>query len=512
MSNFNENITQGYTHQSPSFLLGGAIHKGQPVQGLPIHLCLKMLNRHGLICGATGTGKTKTVQVFAEQLSNCGVPSLVLDIKGDLSGLAAPGTDHPKIQERHGFIGTPYEPKSFPVELMSLSDEKGLRLRATVSEFGPLLFSKILGLNDTQTSVMTVLFKFSDDNGLALLDLKDVKSVLQYAGDEGNDEIEKLYGNVATNTLSAILRKIVELEQQGGDTFFGEPSFDVYDLLKSEKEQGQVSVLRVTDMQRHPKLFSTFMLCLLAEVYEKFEEQGDSDKPKLVLFIDEAHLLFKEASKELLSQLETVVKLIRSKGVGLFFCTQNPADIPEAVLSQLGTKVQHSLRAFTANDRKEIKQVAQNYPMTDFYDVEEVMTSMGIGEALVTSLNEKGLPTPLVSVLLRAPQSRMDVLSDLEIKGVLSESELVRKYSKTLDRDSAYERLTEKLKDADQDEDSDTPKQSIQKKAEESGWEKWSKNTMVRQIGRTIVREVMRGVLGILGIRPNRRRRRKRYY
>ena len=307
----------------------------------------------------------------------------------------------------------------FPVEVMSLSEQDGIRLRATVSEFGPVLISRILDVSPTQEGIIAVIFKYCDDNKLPLLDLKDFKKILQYSTSEGKKEFEESYGRISTSSTGAILRKVVELEQQGADLFFGEKSFEVEDLLRTTSDgRGYINILRLTDIQDRPKLFSTFMLSLLAEIYETFPEQGDSDRPELIMFIDEAHLIFNEASKALLNQIESIVKLIRSKGVGLYFVTQNPTDVPEAVLSQLGLKVQHALRAFTAKDRKSIKLTAQNYPDTDFYDTAETLTSLGIGEAFISALDEKGRPSPLVATMMRAPMSRMDVLSTKELNAL----------------------------------------------------------------------------------------------
>ncbi|MEM1218458.1 MAG: helicase HerA-like domain-containing protein, partial [Bacteroidota bacterium] len=412
---FPETINKGYTFKGDSIILGGAMVEKTALVDTFVKIPLKTLNRHGLIAGATGTGKTKTLQIIAEQLSEVGVPSLLMDIKGDLSGIAVASEGHPKIDERHAKIGIPFNASGSPVEFLSLSEEKGARLRATVHEFGPVLFSKILSLNDTQSGITALVFKYCDDNALPLLNLDDFKKTIQYLIGEGKEEIEQEYGRISSTSVGAIMRKIIELEQQGAELFFGETSFDVDDLCRVDQDgKGVVSIIRLTDIQDRPKLFSTFMLQILAEIYATFPEAGDQEKPKLVLFIDEAHLVFEEASDVLMDQIEAIVKLIRSKGVGLFFVTQNPADIPNDVLGQLGLKVQHALRAFTAKDRKAIKLAAENYPLTDFYDVDQLLTELGIGEALVTALNDKGIPTPLVHTLLRAPQSRMDVLSNQE--------------------------------------------------------------------------------------------------
>jgi DNA helicase HerA-like ATPase len=446
---FIQHINDGYTTKGESIVLGAAILNGEAVGETHIKIPLKTLNRHGLIAGATGTGKTKTIQVLSEQLSSFGIPVLMMDIKGDFSGIAQPGEEKPFITERHTKINLPYSTASFPVELMTLSAQDGVRMRATVSEFGPVLFSRILDLNDTQSGVMSVIFKYCDDHKMPLLDLKDIKKVLNYITEEGKAEIAESYGKISTATTGTILRKIIELEQQGGDFFFGELSFDINDLMRiDENGKGYVNILRLTDIQDKPKLFSTFMLSLLAEIYQQMPEKGDVDQPELVLFIDEAHLIFDEASKVLLDQIETIIKLIRSKGIGVYFVTQNPMDIPKGVLAQLGLKIQHALRAFTANDRQAIKQTADNYPTSEYYKTDEVLTSLGIGEAFVTALNEKGIPTPLAATMMRAPMSRMDILVDAEIAAINAKSKLVKKYSEEMDRDSAYEILTKKIDEA----------------------------------------------------------------
>ncbi|MFC5681549.1 helicase HerA-like domain-containing protein [Flavobacterium sp. MAHUQ-51] len=446
IENFIQTINLGHEFKGESILLGTAILDGQTIPEAQIKVPLKTLNRHGLIAGATGTGKTKTIQVLSEQLSTYGIPVLMMDIKGDFSGIAKEGEEKSFITERHQKINIPYTTTSFPVELLSLSEQSGVRLRATISEFGPVLFSRILDLNDTQAGVIAILFKYCDDNKMPLLDLKDFKKVINYITEEGKDEITESYGKISTSTTGIILRKIIELEQQGGDLFFGERSFEIDDLMRiDENGKGYVNILRLTDIQDKPKLFSTFMLSLLAEVYQQMPEKGDTEQPELVIFIDEAHLLFKEASKTLLEQIETIVKLIRSKGIGIYFITQNPMDVPSGILAQLGLKIQHALRAFTANDRQAIKQTADNYPTSDFYNTSEILTSLGIGEAFVTALNEKGIPTPLAATMLRAPMSRMDILTDNEIQEIISKSRLVKKYNEEVDRESAYEMLNKKI-------------------------------------------------------------------
>jgi uncharacterized protein len=450
MSNgdFVSTIQGGYSFKGDAILLGAATREGKVFAEAPVRLPLPTMNRHGLISGATGTGKTKTLQMIAEQLSEAGVPTLLMDIKGDLSGLAMPGTPAPATTERHAKIGADWSPSAYPVEFLTLSDEPGARLRATVLEFGPLLFSRMLGLNETQSSLVALVYKFCDDKHLPLLDLKDFKKVLEYITGEAKPNVTAEYGLVPTTSISLILRKLIELEQEGAAEFFGEPSFEMPDLLRVVDGFGAISILRLTDMQNRPKLFSSFMLQMLAELYATLPEVGDLEKPKLVLFIDEAHLIFDDAEKALLDEIETVIKLIRSKGVGIFFCTQLPTDIPEAVLSQLGMKVQHALRAFTAKDRKSIKLVAQNYPETAFYNIEQLLTELGIGEALVTVLDERGAPSPLVATLLCAPRSRMGPLSPDELQEIVDRSAIAQKYNTALDPQSAYEILGGKIASA----------------------------------------------------------------
>ncbi len=497
VKDFIEHINSGYTFKGDSILLGAAKLDDEVAEGTQVKIPLKTMNRHGLIAGATGTGKTKSLQVLAESLSDASVPVLLMDIKGDLSGIAAAGETQDFILERTNAAGIDYEPIAFPVELLTLGTNSGVKLRATVMEFGPILLSKILGLNDTQEGIVSAIFKYCDDNKLPLLDLKDFIRVIQFLSDEGKDDFELNYGRMSTTSLGTIMRKVIELQQQKADGFFGETSFDVEDLMRIDKEgKGIISVLRVMDLMDRPKLFSTFMLSLLAELYSGLPEAGDEDRPKLVIFIDEAHLVFQEASKALLQQIETIIKLIRSKGVGIYFCTQNPQDIPAPVLSQLGLKIQHALRAFTANDRKAIKEAAGNYPETDYYETENVLTAMGIGEALVTCLNEKGIPTPLAVTFMCPPRSRMDVLSDEEIEDLVSSSKLVKKYEEEIDRESAYEILNKKLEiAANESEETEKPA-----KEEKSTLEKILTSSAAKQMGRTAASIITRSLLGALGV------------
>lgn len=516
---FRRRIEQAYTFEGPSFVLGGAMLEEETLTDCLVRIPLGTLNRHGLIAGATGTGKTKTLQIIAEQLSREGIPSLLMDIKGDLSGIAMPSPGHPKIDERHAAIGIPFEAGGSPVEFLSLSEEPGARLRATVVEFGPVLFAKMLGLNDTQSGIVAVAFRYAEESKLPLLDLKDFRKILQYMTGDGKKEVESDYGRISTASTGAIMRRIVELESQGAEEFFGEVSFDVDDLTRlDELGRGMVSILRLTDVQDRPKLFSTFMLQMLAEIYATFPEEGDLDRPKLVIFIDEAHLIFEEATDALLDQLEAIIKLIRSKGVGIFFVTQDPADIPSDILGQLGMKIQHALRAFTAKDRKAIKLASQNYPISDYYDIDQVLTELGTGEAFVTVLDRKGRPTELARTMLRAPASRMDVLTDKEIESIVRRSPLARKYNEVVDRESAYEMLEKKMQAAAteahraemeaQREKAATPSRRRSSGTEKSTFDKVLNSTTTRQIGRTVARELTRGLLGVLGIKSTRSRKR----
>lgn len=495
---FEQMITGSYTFKGESLFLGAAVLDGKVNPTARVSLPLKTMNRHGLIAGATGTGKTKTLQLIAEGLSQASVPVLLLDIKGDLSGIGAAGVANDKVQDRCQHLQMTYQPSAVPVEFLTLSDEPGTRLRATISEFGPVLLSKILSLNDTQEGIVSMIFKYCDDHQLPLLDLKDLIRVLQFMNNEGKEEVKEEYGNISASSTGTILRKIIELQQQKADVFFGEKSFEVDDLMRiSDDGHGMVSIVRVADLQDRPKLFSTFMLQLLAELYASMPEAGDLDKPKLVLFIDEAHLVFQDATSALLQQLETIIKLIRSKGVGIFFITQNPNDIPQSVLGQLGMKVQHALRAFTAKDRQDIKQVAQNYPETTFYKTEDLITQLGIGEALVTLLNEKGIPTPLVHTMLRPPASRMDVLLPQEINAIIAQSRLASKYNQVMDVESAYEILNAKMAEKNENEEQEQPKS---KNAEKTTLDKILDSPITKQVGRTAAGIITRSLLGVLGL------------
>jgi DNA helicase HerA-like ATPase len=443
---FRDAMAAGYSFDEPTIVLGSAMHEGELFNDTRVQIPLSIMNRHGLVAGATGTGKTKTLQVMAGQLSKAGVPVFVADIKGDLTGLAAPGTVSPKLQERLDSMGLTFEPSGHPVEFLSLSGKLGAQVRATVSSFGPLLLGKVLDLNETQTSILALVFKYCDDNDLPLLDLADLETTLKFlSSDEGKPILEE-YGGMSPASVGVLLRSIVVLEQEGADTFFGEPEFDVEDLLRTDADgKGVISILELSDVMDKPRLFSTFMLWMLAQLYEQLPEAGDLPKPKLCFFFDEAHLLFDDASEALMDQIERTARLIRSKGVGVYFVTQVPADVPSSVLAQLGNRIQHALRAFTPEDADDLRKAARTFPMTDFYDVEKTLTSLGTGEALVAVLSPKGVPTPLAATRLVAPDSLMAPVEEVVFRGHIAMSPLFAKYGTTVDRESAHELITARI-------------------------------------------------------------------
>ena len=495
-----------------SFTAGPALTLGAPVRGGECHpealvtLPLAMLNRHGLIAGATGTGKTKSLQLIAEQLSNAGTPVFLADVKGDIAGIAVAGESNDRVAQRARDTGWVWKGAPFPVEFLSLSGARGAQLRATVSSFGPLLLSKVLDLNETQTSVLTLVFKYSDDKQLPLLDFADLRAVLQHLSGEGSAELQNL-GGMSKATVGVLLREMVELEQQGAEAFFGEPEFDLTDLMQVERDgTGLVSVLELSDVQDKPALTSTFMLWMLARLYHELPEVGDLDKPKLVFFFDEAHLLFRGASKAFLDQVQQIVRLIRSKGVGVFFITQNPRDVPEDVLGQLGHRVQHALRAFTPDDEKALKSAARTFPKTDYYDVEETLTTLGTGEALVTVLGANGVPTAPVATRMIPPASRMGPLTDAEMAQRLGASRQVQEYAKAVDRESAREIIGQRLAAAGGEtagpEATPTPSRRVAKPTP-SPFEQILRSPMARSVATTVTR----GLLGaLLGPTPRRRR------
>jgi len=451
---FHDAMAAGYALSEPAVVLGSPMLGGDAPEDVAsdvrIQVALSMLNRHGLIAGATGTGKTKTLQLMAGQLSKAGVPVFIADIKGDLTGLAAPAaTDNPKLQARLQALGWPLSPSGHPVEFVSLSGKLGAQVRATVHSFGPLLLGKVLDLNDTQTSILSLVFKYCDDNQLPLLDLADLRTTLAYLGGDDGKAALANYGGISPASLGVIGRSIVTLEQEGADVFFGEPEFDVMDLMRVAPDGGGViSVLELSDVMDKPALFSTFMLWLLAQLYHALPEAGDLPKPKLAFFFDEAHLLFDQASEALLAQVEQTARLIRSKGVGVYFATQTPADIPSSVLAQLGNRVEHALRAFTPQDADDLKKTVRTFPITTFYDVEQEIQQLGIGEALVTVLSPQGVPTPLAATMLVPPDSLMAALDPATFQQRASSGVLQAKYGTPIDRQSAHEIITARIQAA----------------------------------------------------------------
>ncbi|MGH2629935.1 MAG: helicase HerA-like domain-containing protein [Actinomycetota bacterium] len=448
--NFLQEMTAGYTFDEPSLVLGAPMLEGEIVPDAPVRLPLSMVNRHGLVAGATGTGKTKTLQILAGQLSDTGVPVFVSDVKGDLTGISQPGdaTAGP-IVERAAQLGITYQARAHPVELLSLSGQLGAQVRATVSSFGPILLGKVLDLNKTQVSVLTLVFAYCDDQRLPLLDLADLRTTLRFlSSDEGKPTLEE-YGGFSKATIGVLLRSIVELEAAGADAFFGEPEFDARDLMRATPDgHGIVTLLELADVMDRPRLFSTFMLWMLAQLYAKLPEEGDLPKPKLVFFFDEAHLLFDDASEALMEQIELTARLIRSKGVGVYFVTQAPGDVPSSVLSQLGNRVQHALRAHTPDDEANLRRTVKTFPRTEHYDVGETLTSLGIGEALVTVLSPEGVPTPLAATRLVPPDSLMDAVDDVTREQLIAAGSLRAKYAEPLDRESAHEIITARLNGA----------------------------------------------------------------
>jgi DNA helicase HerA-like ATPase len=444
---FRDAMSAGYAATEPTVVLGSPMHGGEVVPDVRVQVGLSMLNRHGLVAGATGTGKTKTLQVMAGELSRAGVPCFVSDIKGDVTGLAAPGdATNPKIIERAAGLGWTFEPAGHPVEFLSLSGKLGAQVRATVHSFGPLLLGKVLDLNETQTSILSLVFKYCDDNELPLLDLADLTTTLRFLGSDAGKPVLDEYGGMSSASLGVILRSIVTVEQEGADVFFGEPEFDVNDLLRTTSDgAGVISVLELPDVMDRPRLFSTFMLWMLAQLYHALPEVGDLPRPKLCFFFDEAHLLFDDASDALLEQVERTARLIRSKGVGVYFVTQTPTDIPPPVLAQLGNRVEHALRAFTPQDADDLKKVARTFPMTEFYDVPATIQSLGIGEALVTVLSARGVPTPLAATRIVPPDSLMAALDPVQFQGRIATSQLSAKYGQVVDRESAHEIISARI-------------------------------------------------------------------
>jgi len=513
-----DQLKAGYGFTGPSVTLGAALEGATIYPEPKIRIPLGMLNRHGLVAGATGTGKTKTLQLLTEQLSAAGVPVFVADIKGDLSGLAMPGESNDKIAQRAKDVGWAWTPAGVPVEFVSLTGQLGVQLRATVASFGPLLLAKVLDLNETQTSVLTLVFKYCDDAGFPLLDFSDLRAVLQFlSGDQGKEALAGL-GGMSTATVGVLLRKMVELEMQGADRFFGEPEFDVHDLLVTTRDgRGVVTCLELSDVQDKPKLFSTFMMWLLAELYHNLPEAGDLDKPKLAFFFDEAHLLFDDASKAFLEQVEQVVRLIRSKGVGVYFVTQTPKDVPADILAQLSNRVQHALRAHTPDDEAALKATVRTFPRTEFYDLAQTLTSLGIGEAIVTVLDPRGVPTPVAATRLIPPASRMGPLTPEELQADIRQSDLLAEYGKSIDRESAREMLAGRLSPPPAPGGAAPASPSAAPGGGRGGMSTGAKigTAVAAALGttmaRTVGRELVRGVLGMLTGKASRSTSRTRW-
>ena len=512
---FIEAITKSYSSKGASIYLGAGILEGEVISEARVNLSLRMMNRHGLVTGATGSGKTRTLQLMAEQLSAAGVPVFMPDMKGDLSGMSKEGMPNDKIKERAGALGITYSPSAFPVELYSLTGKLGAQMRATVTEFGPVLLSKILELNDTQSGVLSMIFKYADDKKLPVVDFSDLKKLLSHLSEgPGAEEIKSEYGKISSATAGTILRKIVAIEQQGVDQIFGETSFDIQDLFEEVDGRGVISLLNVADMQNKPAVFSTFMLALLAEIYQSLPEVGDLDKPKLIFFLDEAHLLFKDASKAFMEQIEQVIRLVRSKGVGIFFCTQLTQDIPPTVLSQLGNRVNHVIRAFTPNDAKALRETIKTFPKSNFYDLETQFTQLGTGQAFVTVLNDNGVPTETVVTHLCPPASVMGPLSPEEYQSLLNSSSLFAKYKESIDPESAFEILNERMKQYEEEQEAIKEEKASRKassstgraKQEKSAFEEVLKSPIAKQVGK----ELVRGVFGMLFGTPARSTRSRR--
>ena len=479
----------------------------------PVELLPKMANRHGLIAGATGTGKTVTLQIIAESFSNIGVPVFMADVKGDLSGLATKGKSNDKLTARADKIGfKDYAQDKFPVCFWDLFGKQGHPLRTTVSDMGPLLFSQLLEVNDTQQGVLYAAFKIADDQGLLLLDLKDLRALLTWMSGHHKD-LSAEYGNISPASVGAIQRRLLVLQEEGGDAFFGEPALELGDLMRREGDRGVINILDATALMPKPRLYSTFLLWLLAELFEQLPEVGDMEAPKLVFFFDEAHLLFDNAPKALIQKIEQVVRLIRSKGVGVYFVTQSPTDIPEDVLGQLGNRVQHALRAFTPKDRKAVKTAAETFRENPNFKTFDVITELGLGEALVSTLDRKGIPTPVERTLIRPPSSQMGPLLQEEREAILSSSTMGRLYQTTVDRESAFELLKQRAEKAAEqaeleakalaEQEAREKQEKSQKRATKTSRRSDSMATSIfksvaRSMGTQLGRQLIRGVLGSL--------------
>src|SRR5688500_16093634 len=453
MTAFDETFRAAYGFPDPSIDLAHVLRDGTPAADLPVRIPLRMMNRHGMIAGSTGTGKTRTLQLLAEGLSRAGVPVLLADVKGDLAGMAIAGEASERLAARAAGVGRTHTAEAFPVEFFSLTGTRGTQVRATVSSFGPVLLGKVLDLTEVQQSVLAMVFKYCDDHRMPLLDFDDLRGVLNYLTTDGKEEL-KTYGGMSSATVGVLVRKMVELEQQGAAKFLGEPELDIQDLLRVVNGKGVVNILSLADVQHKPRLYSTFMMWLLGQFYCRLPEVGDADKPKLVFFFDEAHQLFADASSALVEHIEQVARLIRSKGIGVFFITQTPKDVAEDVLAQLGNRVQHAIRAFTPKDAKNVKATASTFPSSDFVNVAQSLTTLGTGEALVTVLNPKGIPTAVATGQILAPSSHMSTVDDAQHQRVIAASPIAQKYSTAINRESAHEILQKKL-DASAEQEKD---------------------------------------------------------
>jgi DNA helicase HerA-like ATPase len=522
---FDETYKSAFGFDAPGIDLGHVLRDGVPAADLPLRVPLRMMNRHGMIAGSTGTGKTRTLQLFAEGLSRAGVPVFLADVKGDLAGMSLPGQSSEKLIAREAAVGRAFTPEAFPVEFFSLTGTRGIQLRATVSSFGPILLGKVLDLTDVQQSVLAMVFKYCDDRRMPLLDFDDLRGVLTYLTTDGKEEL-KSYGGVSTATVGVLVRKMVELEQQGAAKFFGEPELEIADLMRTVDGKGVVNILSLADVQDKPRLYSTFLMWLLGQFYYRLPEVGDPEKPKLVFFFDEAHQLFADASSALVEHIEQVARLIRSKGIGVFFITQTPKDVDEDVLAQLGNRVQHAIRAFTPKDAKNVKATASTFPECEYVDVAKSLTTLGTGEALITVLNPKGIPTPVATAQVLAPSSAMTSVDDAQYERVLAGSPLMPKYRTAINRESAHEILQKKLeasaqaepdefgwqKDADDFEwrrgggsrrasrpESTEPPRSRRSggRTRQSAVER-TVQTVARQATRTVTQQIVRGIFGML--------------
>lgn len=506
-------IAAAYAFEGPKIHLGAVVENEEPQPSAAVNLSLGMLNRHGLIAGATGTGKTKTLQVIAEQVAAAGTPVFVADMKGDLSGIAVPGAESEKLTARAAARGQEWKSRAGTTEFYSLGGHgPGVPIRTTVTDFGPILLSKVLELNETQESSLGLIFHYADQNGLALLDLKDLRALIQFLTGEGKEELKSI-GGISSATAGVILRNLTQFENSGADVFFGEPAFDTSELLRTADDgSGIISCLSLPGVASRPELFSTFMMWLLADLYQDLPEVGDMPQPKLVFFLDEAHLLFKDASKAFVDQVIQTVRLIRSKGVGIFFITQSPKDIPGDVLGQLGNRVQHALRAFTPDDARAIKEAVNTYPNTE-YDLAELLTSLATGAAIVTVMSESGAPTPVAHTAVRAPESSMEPAPAADVDRIVAASAIVKKYATVVDRESAYEILkarADKAKgEADGvsdstpaesesrgERDNEEPRKKSRAKKEEGFFDNPAVRSFIRSAGTVLGREITRSLFG----------------